>query len=123
MEVENLKRDLVSGYEAGDSDSDSSDVADTNCTPEDYFDINELADEPPAEEKDPNDDYDDIEAAIPAAKVCADGTANSIHSEKNGDTTKDKDLMPPPPQNAAPSIKQDETDSTESELRSKFAIG
>lgn len=115
LEVENLKRDLVSGYDAGESDSDSSDAGDTAFTAEDFFDINELADEAPIELKDPKDDYDDIEEAIPAAKVSADGS----HSDRNGDTTDDKQLMPPPPQNAAPSMKQDETDSAESDAKSK----
>lgn len=58
--------------------------------------------------------------AIPAAKVSVDGAEKSVHADKNGDATDDKSLMPPPPQNAAPSIKQDETDSALSDAKSKF---
>ena len=122
MEVENLKRDLVGGYEAGESDTDSSDGGDESFAAEDYFDINELADEAPAEEKDPENDYDDIEEAIPAAKVNADGSEISSHNERNGETTDDKQLMPPPPQNAAPSIKQDDTESADSDAKSKISL-
>lgn len=125
---------FISDDEASDSDSDSSDSdrrayrrkKRVNMSPtdyknkedsaEDYFDINELADEAPAEDSDSKDDYDDIEKAIPAAKVSVDGTDGksdaSNHSDKNGDPANDKDLMPPPPQNAAPSIKQDDSDAT-----------
>lgn len=60
--------------------------------------------------------------AIPAAKVSVDGTEKSEHADKNGDVIHDKELMPPPPQNAAPSIKQDETDSALSDAKSKFAL-
>lgn len=115
LEVENLKKDLVSGYEAG-SDSDSSDGANETYTSEDYFDITELADEAPIETKDAKDDYDDIEEAIPAAKVSVDGN----HEEKNGDPTDDKELMPPPPQNAAPSMKQEEVDTAETDAKSNI---
>lgn len=132
---------FISDDEASDSDSDSSDSGgraayrrrrvvssptdykNKDDTAEDFFDINELADEAPAETKDPTDDYDDIEEAIPAAKVSADGSDKndvSSHSEKNGEATADKELMPPPPQNAAPSIKQDETDTAAAEARSKI---
>lgn len=69
---------------------------------------------------DPKDDYDDIEEAIPAAKVSADNTDGSSHGDKNGDATDDKELMPPPPQNAAPSIKQEDPDaSTSADSKSK----
>lgn len=84
---------------------------------EDYFDINELADEAPSATNDPRDDYDDIEAAIPAAKVSADGD-EKVHSDKNGETTDDKDLMPPPPQNAAPSVKVEEPEAGTSDSKS-----
>lgn len=67
---------------------------------------------------DPKDDYDDIEEAIPAAKLSVEN--NSTHKDKNGVATDDKDLMPPPPQNAAPSIKQDESDTAESDAKSMF---
>lgn len=60
--------------------------------------------------------------AIPAAKVSVDGTEKSDHTDKNGDVIHDKDLMPPPPQNAAPSMKQDETDSALSDAKSKFSL-
>lgn len=126
---------FISDDEASDSDSDSSDsdrrayrrkkridmsptdYKNKEDSAEDYFDINELADEAPAEDINARDDYDDdIEKAIPAVKVSADGNDEksdpSNHSDKNGDPTNDKDLMPPPPQNAAPSIKQDETDAS-----------
>ena len=54
---------------------------------------------------------------IPAAKVSVDGSeTRDGHGDKNGETTNDKDLMPPPPQNAAPSIKQDEPDSASQQL-------
>jgi hypothetical protein len=119
---------FISDDEASDSDSDSSDSDRRayrrkrrfNASPtdyknkddsaEDFFDINELADEAPAEDLDPKDDYDDIEKAIPAVKVSTEG--KSDHSDKNGNATNDKNLMPPPPQNAAPSIKQDDSDAT-----------
>lgn len=114
---------FISDDEASDSDSDSSDSdrrayrrkRRVNDSPtdyknkedsaEDYFDINELADEAPAEDMDPKDDYDDVEPA----KVSADATN---HIDKNGESTNDKDLMPPPPQNSAPSIKQDDIDAS-----------
>jgi transcription initiation factor TFIID subunit 1 len=117
---------FVSDDEASDSDSDSSDSAceralkrrrimssPTNYkikedSAEDYFDITELADEPPAGSYDSKDDYD-IEDAIPAAKVGADG---SYESKNPSD---DKDLMPPPPLDAAPSVKQDDGASTSTE--------
>ncbi|CRK95113.1 CLUMA_CG008591, isoform A [Clunio marinus] len=119
---------FISDDEASDSDTDSSDSGrrafrrrrvvasptdykNKDDTAEDFFDINELADEQPIEESDPKEDYD-IEAEIPAVKVSIDGAEKSSeesHAEKNGETTDDKQLMPPPPQNAAPSIKQDET--------------
>lgn len=74
---------------------------------QDYFDINELADEPTEVKTSKNDDYDDIEDAIPAAKLSADGVGNKM---RNGETSKDKELMPPPPLDAAPSvIKQEDT--------------
>lgn len=122
---------FISDDEASDSDSDSSDSdrrayrrkRRVNASPtdyknkddsaEDFFDINELADEAPAEDLDEKDDYDDIEKAIPAVKVGTEGKSDSNdHSDKNGDATNDKNLMPPPPQNAAPSIKQDDSDAT-----------
>lgn len=131
---------FISDDEASDSNSDSSDSGgrayrrrrgvssptdykNKDDTAEDFFDINELADEAPAEIKDSRDDYDDIEEVIPAAKVSADGadqSESSSHSEKNGESTVDKELMPPPPQNSAPSIKQDETDTATAEAKSKF---
>lgn len=87
---------------------------------EDYFDINELADEAPAEVNDPKDDYDDIEAAIPAAKVSVDNIDGVSNGEKNGDATDDKELMPPPPQNSALSIKLDDAEaSTSADSKSK----
>lgn len=78
---------------------------------EDYFDINELADEPPTQELKFNkeDDYDDIEDAIPAAKV-------EIKDEKksqNGERNDDKELMPPPPLDAAPSVIKQEDPSSD----------
>jgi hypothetical protein len=90
---------FISNDEASDSDSDSSDSdhrayrrkRKLNASPtdyknkedsaEDYFGMNELADEAPTEDIDPKDDYDDIEEVIPAAKDA------SNHSDKNGDTT------------------------------------
>lgn len=132
---------FISDDEASDSDSDSSDSGgrayrrrkvvfsptdyeNKDVSAEDFFDINELADEAPAEIKDSREDYDDIEEAIPAAKVSAGGTdknETSIITEKNGEASADKDLMPPPPQNAAPSIKQDETETVAAaEARSKI---
>lgn len=124
---------FISDDEASDSDSDSSDSGgrafrrrrvvhsptdykNKDDSAEDFFDITELADEAPVEVKDPKDDYDDIEAAIPAAKVSVDGASKSEdngHSDKNGDHD-DKELMPPPPQNAAPSVKLDEPDAASS---------
>lgn len=122
---------FISDDEASNSDSDSSDsdrrayrrkkrvvysptdYKNKEDSAEDYFDINELADE-----QDSRDDYDDIEQAIPAVKVSADGTDGTNHSEKNGESTNDKDLMPPPPQNAAPSMKQDNGESDDA--KSKF---
>lgn len=121
---------FISDDEASDSDSDSSnsrersfkrkrvvssptDYKNKDDSAEDFFDITELADEAPAGTKSPTEDYDDIEAAIPAAKVTATGehqTDTSSHIDKNGEATDDKELMPPPPQNAAPSVKQDETE-------------
>ena len=78
-------------------------------TAEDFFDIDELAEESPNEKIAIKDDYD-IEDAIPAAKVSADFSKDSkIKIEKNDD----KDLMPPPPLDAAPSIKQDESSTTD----------
>ncbi|XP_070491239.1 transcription initiation factor TFIID subunit 1 [Chironomus tepperi] len=77
-------------------------------TAEDFFDIDELAEEGP-EKIESKDDYD-IEDAIPAAKVSADFAKDSkIKIEKNDD----KDLMPPPPLDAAPSVKLDESSTTD----------
>lgn len=119
---------FISDDEASDSDSDSSgseqrsyrrkrrvdfsptDYKNKEDSAEDYFDINELADE--SADDDTKDDYDDIEKAIPAVKVSAD-------SDKNGEATDDKDLMPPPPQNAAPSAKQEDSDAS-IDAKSKF---
>lgn len=132
---------FISDDEASDSDSDSSDSArrayrrrrvvssptdykNKDDTAEDFFDITELADEAPAELKsNPADDYDDIEEAIPAAKVGVDGAEKDDTSgniDKSGEKPADKELMPPPPQNAAPSIKQDETDTSAAEAKRKF---
>lgn len=128
---------FISDDEASNSDSDSSDFGDRGYrrkrvvssptdyknkedSAEDYFDITELADEAPAEVNDPKDDYDDIEAAIPAAKVSADNIDGVSNGEKNGDATDDKELMPPPPQNSALSIKLDEAEaSTSADSKSK----
>lgn len=102
--------------------SSPTDYKNKDDTAEDFFDITELADEAPAEAEDPRNDYDDIEAAIPAAKVSVDGTDatdGSSHAEKNGETADDKHLMPPPPQNAAPSVKQDDP---ETDAKSKIVL-
>ena len=127
---------FISDNEASESESDSSDsdrrayrrkkrveysptdYKNKEDSAEDYFDINELADEAPAEEHDPRDDYDDIEQAIPAAKVSADGTdGKSDLNQRNGDASDDKNLMPPPPQNLAPSVKQEDSDGSDSKSK------
>lgn len=125
---------FISDDEASDSDSDSSDSAGRSFrrrknvasptdyknkdeSAEDFFYITELADESAARSSQPADDYDDIEEAIPAATVSAEGMSKTEHGEKNGD---DKDLMPPPPQNAAPSVKVDDADAAAAEAKSKI---
>lgn len=79
---------------------------------EDFFDINELADES-------KEDYDDLEAAIPVSKVSFDGSDKneSISDHKNGDDSDDKQLMPPPaPHQTGTTTKTDDFD----ELKSEF---
>lgn len=123
---------FVSDEELSDSDSDSSDSMNDRImkrkrnaasptdyknkedSAEDYFDINELADEPPVQDLKFNkdDDYDDIEDAIPAAKV----EVKDDKKAKNGERTDDKELMPPPSLDAAPSaIKQEDSSSDSSQ--------
>lgn len=77
---------------------------------EDFYNINELADEPPTKSYDAKDDYD-IEDAIPAVKVTADAIIKkSPKSElSEGEFSDDKQLMPPPPLEAAPSVKLEDT--------------
>jgi hypothetical protein len=96
--------DNISGFisddEASDSDSDSSDSGgrairrkrgqysptdykNKDDTAEDFFDITELADEAAAGSKQPADDYDDIEEAIPAVKVTAEGTVKMDTMTRN----------------------------------------
>lgn len=124
---------FVSDDEMSDSDSDSSDSMSrkkrkkkkTSMSPtdyrnkedsaQDYFDINELADEPPEIKTSKDDDYDDIEDAIPAAKVVADTKIT-----KNGESSDDKALMPPPSLESAPSvIKQEDTSADSSPVCDK----
>jgi transcription initiation factor TFIID subunit 1 len=83
---------------------------------EDYFDINELADEPIVDSK---EDYD-IEDAIPAAKLSADkiDDASKIKSD-SGNVTDDKELMPPPPLESAPSAPKLEENAETSPTDSK----
>lgn len=118
---------FVTDDEMSDSDSDSSgssgrkmrkkkrasmsptDYKNKEDSAQDFFDINELADEPPEVQTSKDDDYDDIEDAIPAAKLSADSVEKK-NDTTNGETSDDAALMPPPPLEAAPSVlKQDDT--------------
>lgn len=84
--------------------SDGNDATDYKIkedSAQDFFDITELADEAPLiDSKDIKDDYD-IEDEIPAVKVNTDGSNSTqivpLSSEKNEESTDDKELMPPPP--------------------------
>lgn len=126
-----ISNDEESSSESDSSDSDNRDMFKTRkrrvSSPtdyknkmdeaEDFFDINELADES-------KDDYDDLETAIPVSKVPIEVSEKHKNGAdfKNGDDSDDKQLMPPPPPHSGSSNKQDEFDDLKSKSRKPSQI-
>lgn len=89
-----------------DSNSDSDDYEKKSDTAEDFSDITELAEDiqvtmqPERSTSKHGDDYDDIEAAIPASTVKIDASQRNDAARADSDEPKrndnDKELMPPP---------------------------
>lgn len=89
-----------------ESNSDSDDYEKKSDTAEDFSDITELAEDiqitmqPEKLTSKPGDDYDDIEAAIPASTVKIDllqrNDSTKSDSNESKRTNNDKELMPPP---------------------------